>query len=308
MLFLSVSNTHTFGRPQAAHPNSNLSNMTSDSTDAWKDLASRMKSSPSKAGPTVQHMISRMDQLWPFPTAKGLFDNGCGGGSIISYILDEYGAQLPDSAAIIAGDFSQSMLDVMRARKEAQIEAGDNIAWTKLQIRKLDAHNLKGMEEESVSHVTGGHVYFLLDDPRQALRETCRVLCPGGLVGLTSGKTSQHVGALCDAVESVKPGTNLQLFKAPWSTEEGVEGELRASGFEVMETYLVGSTISYTSVEEFAAVLLTMPVMKDTLATLSEDERGQLNIKLVENLREQDSEQRGLLSGVNIVAIGRKSL
>lgn len=276
------------------------------STDSWKHLASRMKGAPAKAGPSVQRMIARMSEIWPFNAARGILDNGCGSGSIISYILEEYGDKLPASATVTAGDFSQSMLDVLRAHKQAHIDNNDT-AWDRLQIYKLDAHDLKDFDDDSISHVTGGHLYFLLDNPQRALAATNRVLCPGGLVGLTSGKSSQHIDALCTAVETIKPGTNLKLLKEPWSTELGVQGELRACGFERLETFLVESTITCTDLQEFARTLLLMPVMQETLRGFSDEDRNRLLIHLVENLRAMDPSERGVFTGVNIVAVGRKA-
>lgn len=265
-----------------------------------------MQKTSFKVGPAVQQMIARADQLYPFSEARGVLDNGCGSGSIISYILDEHGSKIPDSAVLIAGDFSDSMLDAVRTRKQTAIESGRDV-WKRLEVRKLDAHDLRGLDDESMSHITGGHLYFLLEDHQQALREAHRVLCPGGIIGMTSGKSSQHLDALCGAVEEVRPGTNLKLIKEPWSTQESVNGELEACGFKDVEIHLVPSSMSYTDVSEFSDGLLKMPVMKEATAGFSESELDRLRATLIDNLNTIDVDHRRTISGINIVAIGRKA-
>lgn len=250
-------------------------------------------------------MAARINELWPLNESTGIFDNGTGTGSIISHILETYGADIPKATQLLAGDFSEPMLDVLRQKKQDNLDQQGDI-WERLEIRNIDAHDLSGITDNSFSHVTGGHLYFLLPDPRQALREVNRVLCLSGVIALTSGKSSQHIDALCDAVETVKPGTNLKLLKEPWSSEDGVRGELEATGFVNVETHLHDTSINYTSHEDMADMLLVMPVMKDASKDFSDGERNLLRQQLVANLREKNPTAPGSLQGVGIIALAQK--
>ena len=165
-------------------------------------------------------MSGRLDEIWSFSKANAIFDNGCGTGPIISHILERYGGELPESTTILAGDFSDPMLEPLRKKKATNTQTPGDV-WDRLEIRNLDAHDLSGVPDNSVSHVTGGMVYFLLPDPRKALKETHRVLCPGGIVATSNGRTSQHVDALSRAVEKVRPGTHLSLLSGVWTSEAG---------------------------------------------------------------------------------------
>lgn len=250
-------------------------------------------------------MIARMNEMWPFNASKGIFDNGSGTGSIVSYILETHGAETPKTTQILAGDFSEPMLEVLRQKREASITQKGDI-WDRLEVRNMDAHHLSSISGNSMSHVTGGHLYFLLSDPRQALREVNRVLCPSGVIALTCGKSSQHIDALCDAVEAVRPGTNLKLLKEPWSSEEGVKTELEATGFVNVETHLHETSINYTDHESIVDMLLVMPVMKDATKGFSEQEQEQLRRQLVGNLKMTNPAAPGNLQGVGIIALARK--
>ncbi|OAP60387.1 hypothetical protein AYL99_05389 [Fonsecaea erecta] len=271
--------------------------------ESWKELAN--KKHGLKAGDTVKTMIARMNEILPFATARGIFDNGCGTGTIISHILDTFGGEIPDSARIIAADFSVHMLKVLGETKKTRVSMG-NKAWDRLELLNLDAHDLSKIPESSISHVTGGHLYFLLSDARKALSETQRILGLGGVLALSSGKGSQHLDALQDAVEHIRPGTHLRLTREPWASEEGVRKELEDTGFVDVETFLIESEIQYKDHRDFADTLLLMPVMKNATEGYGEDERKRLLDQVVENLRGMNPAAPGTLKGTGIIALARK--
>ena len=264
------------------------------------------KITPMQATPMTQRMIARMDELFPWSQATGILDNGCGPGGIITHVLDTYGDQIPANASISAGDYSQPMLDVVAEKQTAKIKHGHDI-WQRLELKHIDAHQLtSGIPPNSLSHVTAGHVYFLLDDSREALRETLKALQPGGILALTSGSSSEHVVAIQDAVEHVRPGTNLTLIRPEWATEKNVQHELQETGFVGIETWAAQSDVEFSDHDEFARMLMKMPVMKNVLEGYSDEEREAVVQKCVEYLKEKCPSAPGKLKGENIVAVGRK--
>ncbi|KIW81363.1 hypothetical protein Z517_04388 [Fonsecaea pedrosoi CBS 271.37] len=271
--------------------------------ESWKELAN--KKHGLKAGDTVQTMIARMNETLPFATTKGIFDNGCGTGTIITHILDTFGCEIPDSARIIAADFSVHMLEVLAETKRARVSMEKN-GWDRLELHNLDAHDLSNIPDGSISHVTGGHLYFLLSDARKALLETRRILESDGTLALSSGKGGQHLDALQDAVEHVRPGTHLRLTREPWASEEGVRKELEATGFVDVETFLLESEVQYKDHLDFAETLLLMPVMKNATDGYGEDERKRLLDQVVENLCGMNPAAPGMLKGTGIIALARK--
>lgn len=254
----------------------------------------------------VRRMVARMNEISPIATARGILDNGCGGGALISHILSEYGAKIPATASITAGDFSDPMLDAVREAKQARIAEGKT-EWERLQVRKLDAHDLSGeISDGELSHVTGGHLYFLLTDYRKALKETYRVLDRGGVLAISGGKESHHLDALRDAVEVIRPGRDLLMIQEPWASEAGVKNEMEVAGFVEVETFVVGGEFKYENHADFAKMLMTMPIMKNVVSDYSEDEKKRLLVELEGALRKRNPAEPGVMTGFSIVALGRK--
>ncbi|RMZ86889.1 hypothetical protein DV736_g5879, partial [Chaetothyriales sp. CBS 134916] len=288
--------------------NQSTTNAEPSTGDSWKELAEIALAGKHTMGPgnATQLMITRMNELWPLSRAEGIFDNGCGTGAILSHILEHYGAEIPPSAWILAADFSDHLLEVVRKTKQAKSEITGKNAWDRVEIRNLDAQDLSSIPDDSVSHLTGGMLYFMLPDARKALKETNRVLCPGGIVALSSGKSSEHIDALGEAVEKIRPGTHLTLLSGAWASEVGVKEELEATGFVDVETHLVASSMSYQSHQQLAEMLLQMPVMKNVVDGFSEEEKNGLLQGTVDNLKAINPAEPGTLKGVTIAALGHK--
>ena len=195
-----------------------------------------------KTGASVETVIARVNEIWPFSKASGILDNGCGTGQIMSHILDNHGKEIPASTEIIASDFSEHMLAVLRSKQEANADVD---GWQNLKLLNLDAHDLSAITDESLSLVTGGHVYFLLEDFRKALQETRRVLCPRGVFAMTSGYQADHMYALQDAIDLIKPGTNAVFVREPWNSMVGVEELLLECGFKDVEMSLTSTDMQY---------------------------------------------------------------
>ncbi|RMZ85433.1 hypothetical protein DV737_g875, partial [Chaetothyriales sp. CBS 132003] len=272
-----------FHMPTAAIADTDMDSM----GDSWKELTEKALAGKHPTGPgnAALMMITRMNELWPFSKAKGIFDNGCGTGAILSHILEQYGVEIPPSARILAGDFSDHMLQVVRKTKQAKSESPEKDVWGRVEIRNIDAQDLSSIPDDSVSHLTGGMVYFMLPDAQKALKESNRVLCPGGVIALSSGKSSEHIDALGEAVEKIRPGTHLTLLTGVWASEVGVKKELEAAGFVDVETHLVASSMGYQSHQQFAEMLLQMPVMKNVVDGFSEEEESRLLQGTVDRLR-----------------------
>lgn len=63
----------------------------------------------------------------------------------------------------------------------------DNPIWSRVEAKVLDAQVLEGIDDGSISHITGTMVYNLVADGRKALEAAHRVLQPGGVIGMTLG-------------------------------------------------------------------------------------------------------------------------
>jgi len=107
-------------------------------------------------------------------------------------------------AVRIASDFSAGM--VAQIQKMQQQELDGNPIWSRVEAKLLDAQVLDGIDDASISHITGTMVYNLVSDGRQALQAAHRVLQPAGVIGMTLGSGAEWI----DMVRSV-----LSLLLAP---------------------------------------------------------------------------------------------
>ena len=80
------------------------------------------------------------------------------------------------SGEVIYSDFAQPMVDVARARLDSQQLSG-------VKCRMIDAEAID-LPSDSIDAVACRMGYMLMADPAVALRETARVLVPGGRVAL----------------------------------------------------------------------------------------------------------------------------
>lgn len=266
-----------------------------------------MKKLGKRPNPTVQRMIGRMDEIYPLSKATGILDNGCGTGAVISYIVDEFGQQLPSDAVILAGDFSEHMVKALTERQKTRVEEGSQI-WARLQPRQLDAHNLTAsIAPSSLSHIVASHVFFLLDDSKKALRESHLVLQSGGILAISHGYNSQHIDAIQDAVEYIRPGTNMKMIRQEWATEDATKEQLQECGFEDIEMFFVDSEMGYEKLGDFAGMLMNMPVMTNVTEDYSQEEKDKLVAKVGEILRGMNGDGPGKLKGRNLVTLARKA-
>src|SRR4051812_15811113 len=77
---------------------------------------------------------------------------------------------------------------VQRIQKEKQDQ---NPIWSRVEGKVGDAQVLDGIDDASISHITGTMVYNLVENGRRALEAAHRVLQPAGVVAMTLGKTAE---------------------------------------------------------------------------------------------------------------------
>ena len=114
-------------------------------------------------GPVIRPMGRRLLEALPWDGARRVVDLGTGAGTHLPEIR-----RLAAGACVVGVDRSPGMLELAR-------EHGDPLVL-------MDGVEL-GLRDRSVDVVVMAFMLFHLDDPVVALREVCRVLRPGGVVG-----------------------------------------------------------------------------------------------------------------------------
>lgn len=160
-------------------------------------------------------------------------------------LIAAYGPQIPKEARIIAADLSPGMIELVRKRKS------QDEAWAKVEPAIYDAMNLSAVPDISLSHVVSGFTMFLLPDPRKGMMEALRVLQTGGIFA-SSYMALSSWGHLMVKITEVRPDKKIPEPGPPWTTEDGVKGELDATGFKDVQTY---STPVYMPFEDHAEIV-----------------------------------------------------
>ena len=144
-----------------------------------------------RAKPLILDLLSVANAARPFSTSTSILDNGCGTGSLIAILIEEYGSSLPPDVSLLASDYSKGMLAVLEELK-ADPENASNPLWQKLQTHILDAVDLLAGGDDapitpaSLSHILANLVLFGVGDYKAALRSAHTALQDGGVFAFSS--------------------------------------------------------------------------------------------------------------------------
>jgi SAM-dependent methyltransferase len=177
---------------------------------------------------------------------------------------------------LIATDAVEEMVELIRAR------AADLGLQDEVEARAMEAEWID-QDAASVDAVICRWGYMLLADPGASLRETRRVLRPGGRVSLAAwagperNQWSSAIGAELIArglMEPPEPGGPGQFA---WADRTVIVRELEDAGFLDVEVDTVEFTFEYPDLDDWWDVQLDIaPMLGPTIAGISPAERDDL--------------------------------
>ena len=85
-------------------------------------------------------------------------DNGCGPGTVMARLIDEYGASLPPTCSLICADYAPAMVNQVAKTAKTEVEHDPGSIWARVDARVLDALDLNSIADSSHSHVAAGLV------------------------------------------------------------------------------------------------------------------------------------------------------
>jgi ubiquinone/menaquinone biosynthesis C-methylase UbiE len=183
---------------------------------------------------------------------------------------------------LICSDVAEAMLDVARARAR---ELGlDNVDFRKLNAESID------LDAASVDAVLCRWGYMLLADPAAALRETRRVLRPGGRVALAAWDMAQHnpwatvpdeeIQRVVGRAEPEPGQPGMFAFARPGRIEE----LLHDTGFSEVEVDVVEFQFAFADLDEWWEDRLALSTLADTLADLEQAQRARVRTAIDDRL------------------------
>jgi SAM-dependent methyltransferase len=156
---------------------------------------------------------------------------------------------------LITSDASPEMLSAAQRRAEA-------LGIKNVRFKQIDASQPIDVETASIDIVLCRWGYMLMDDPENALRETRRILRPGGRVALAAWAgadenrwSSLPIELLLERalIEPLEPGGQFA-----WADKQVIVDHIEAAGFVEYEVEAVDFPIRYASVEAWWATSRAM--------------------------------------------------
>ncbi|KAL5319449.1 hypothetical protein ACEPPN_012503 [Leptodophora sp. 'Broadleaf-Isolate-01'] len=276
--------------------------------DKWSASAGTYaKGSSHLSNAPVETLFTQMNNAYPFSSASAIMDVGSGPGNTIGRLIDNYGSELPSASRLIASDFSAGMIEqVQRIQQEKKDE---NPTWSRVEAKVLDAQVLEGIEDASISHITGTMVYNLVANGRQALEAAHRALQPGGIIGMTLGAGAEWMDLMAIAAKKIR-GETAPTYQFPkdYGTLEGIKAEFEAVGFNAEHIGTIESFIDVSNPKPLIDVFIRgkNPGAMFFVGDYSEAELGAFVDEVLRLMEKKHPEMPRLLKGLMIVAVGKK--
>ncbi|KAG8857600.1 hypothetical protein FRB96_005618 [Tulasnella sp. 330] len=202
--------------------------------------------------PPADAMISQCGLLTPpsTPTPLIILDNACGTG-IVTRLLCEKPALEGRPFTVFFGDVSPDMIGYCKAMVKAK-------GWKGVKGWAIDAQ-ATGLPSNHMTHVLTNFGVQGFPEPIIALKESARILKPGGTVGFTTWNHQEWFDSLRLAVSRV-PGappmpeiTALWRKTGMWDDPSWVEQQLVELGFSDLKVQLLDYKVNMGSPKEFVA-------------------------------------------------------
>ncbi|KAF2967251.1 hypothetical protein GQX73_g6343 [Xylaria multiplex] len=106
-----------------------------------------------------------------------LLDHACGTGPIAAHLQGSVDRRVLSGSKILCADISDNLVGTLKRRAEKH-------EWINIETTVLDAQK-SSLPDQSFSHVTLNFAMHVIPDPGAVLRDTMRVLKPGGTLAFT---------------------------------------------------------------------------------------------------------------------------
>ncbi|KAI3394657.1 hypothetical protein diail_2467 [Diaporthe ilicicola] len=245
-----------------------------------------------------------------------LLEQGCGMGVVAPLLHETVPRDVQDKSSVVCGDFSKPLVETVKGRIEKE-------GWVNCDAQVVDAQE-SGLPSESFTHVVGNIVYHTVPKSLDALKDSIRLLRPGGTFALTTWH-SQNSGWVADVRDAFN-GLPSRLhpanyaFHMPmqltddghWDNVDWVRGALTAQGLVDVQVDVLATLTAIKSPEHFMKTSATMIEVagKMTLGLDLQNERDKVEevkelvkLHLVEKY---GKEGNWTLTWVSIIARGRK--
>ncbi|WVW85846.1 hypothetical protein I302_107884 [Kwoniella bestiolae CBS 10118] len=215
-----------------------------------------------------------------------VLDIGSGLGQVTIALLEALRAHQGRSRVkIIAGEIDDSLLGNLRDQKKSD-------AWGEVDVEKLDANQLD-KPDNTFDYIFANFLYFLLPDPIAGLKESIRVLKPGGSLSLSTWACSAPLQLIQRSIALLPSFPLIPPSPPPggsWSHPEFVRKILTDNGLTGIKIEPYHFVQEARSPADMARKML--PVVPIMTAKWGED-RQELGWKVFEKIEEVLTAEKG---------------
>jgi SAM-dependent methyltransferase len=214
----------------------------------WEAIADRLRlATMPVASWMIDHTAPQVGQT-VLELAAGIGDTGFLAAELIQ-----------PGGTLITSDSSPEMLAAAQRRAEA-------LEISNVRFKQIDAAQPIDIETASIDVVLCRWGYMLMDDPENALRETRRILRPGGRVALAAWAGAEEnrwsslpIELLLDRglIEPDEPGYRGQFA---WADKQIIVDHIENAGFVEYEVEAVDFPIRYPSIDAWWATSRSMSI------------------------------------------------
>ncbi|HUP33795.1 MAG TPA: class I SAM-dependent methyltransferase [Gaiellaceae bacterium] len=203
----------------------------------------------------------------------------------------------PRVARFIYTDFSPAMVEAAKRRGTPGVEH-----------RVLDMHAI-GLRDASVDGVVCRYGYMLVADPARALRETRRVLRPGGTLALATWAApaknpwATRYGPVLIERGLLEPPPPGEPGQFALSEPEQIESLARRAGFEHVAVEEVAVDFRFRDWEDYRRIVTSLAAsLRETVSALDEEVRAEVDDEVRARFEPFAGESGYALPGVALVA------
>lgn len=269
----------------------------------------------------ISRLISLLNTHLPFSSATTILDVGCGPGNGTAAIISSFHETLPAEAELLATDFSEGMVEIVSRTRQAKLDelpqgSEESEVWRRVKPVVMDAMDLSGLLDSSVSHVIANFVFFMTESPEKALSEAHRVLQPQGICACSSWAKMQWMDLLNLSAQRAFPGFGKPVPERPviapqWTSVQGVAALMTDAGLVDVQTEYVEAPMVVADPKGFAKMFLGSgnPAVTWITDLLGEEEVKEVEKVLgevIEEVCERNENGAYVLAGTAVLASGRK--